>query len=168
MEVSYSRLHNWHHDDYEIAKEDIRRQVGDISESQVFGSQVLCAIYIRPARNPKTGIEYTDKQQAEDIAQGKAMLVLQVGPSAFGGSDADPGWIEDMYGKWGAPKVGDWLWARSNSGEPLQMAGEGAERLKYEDRRGELQNSYPFDGWPCRVLSDEAFIGRVAKPHQVV
>lgn len=165
MEVTYSRLHNWHHDDYEIAKQDILRQVGDISESQVFGRQVLCAIYIRPARNTKTGIEYTDKQQAEDIAQGKSMLVLQLGPSAFAG---EPEEIEAMYGPNGAPKIGDWLWARSNVGESLQMAGEGSERVTYEDRRGEVQKSYPFDGWPCRVLSDETFIGRVAKPHQVV
>lgn len=165
MEVSYSRLHNWHHDDYQIAKEHIWRQIGDISESQVFGRQVLCAIYIRPTRNPKTGLEYTEKQQAEDIAQGKSMLVLQLGPDAFQGDEA---YQKAMFGEWGPPKVGDWLWARSNVGEPLQMAGEGAERITHEDRRGEKQNSYPFDGWPCRVLADESFIGRVAKPHQVV
>jgi hypothetical protein len=165
MEVTYSRLHNWHHDDYAIAKADIWAQVGDISESMIFGRQVLCAIYIRPARNPKTGIEYTDKQQAEDIAQGKAMMVLQLGPSAFDGS---PDELLAMFGPAGPPKVGDWLWARSNVGEPLQMAGEGAGRITYKDRRDETQNSYPFDGWPCRVLSDESFIGRVAKPHQVV
>lgn len=165
MEVSYSRLHNWHHDDYEIAKADVHRQLGDITESQVFGRQVLCAIYIRPTRNPKTGLEYTEKQQAEDIAQGKSMLILQLGPDAFQGDEA---YIKAMFGKWGPPKIGDWLWARSNVGESLQMAGEGAVRLQHEDRRGEKQNSYPFDGWPCRVLSDESFIGRVAKPHQVV
>ena len=165
MEVSYARLHSWHHDDYEIAKEHIRRQMGDFSESQVFGRQVLAAIYIRPSRNPATGIEYTEKQQAEDIAQGKSMLVMQLGPDAFKGDDE---YLMAMFGEWGPPKVGDWLWARSGTGEPVHICGEGAERVVHADRRGEQQNSYPFDGWPCRVLEDSSFIGRVAKPHQVV
>jgi hypothetical protein len=165
MEVTYSRLHNWHHDDYEIAKEHIWRQLGDISESLVFGRQVLCAIYIRPAFNPGNKLTYTDHQQAEDIAQGKSMLVLQLGPDAFQGDDD---YVASMFGKWGPPKVGDWLWARAGTGEQLQMQGEGAERVTYQDRHGDDQKSYPFDGWPCRVLQDDSFIGRVAKPHQVV
>lgn len=164
-EVSYSRLHSWHHDDYRVAREHILQQVGDITESQVFGRQVLCAIYIRPARNPINGLEYTDKQQAEDIAQGKSMLILQLGPDAFQG---DESYQKSMFGDFGAPKVGEWLWARSNSGEPVHIAGEGAMRVTYMDRRQEIQNAYPFEGWPCRVLHDESFIGRVAKPHQVV
>lgn len=167
-EASYSRLHSWHHDDYQVAKDHIMRQIGDFSDSQVFGSQVLCAIYIRPARNPLNGLEYTDKQQAEDIAQGKSMLILQLGPNAFGGPDADGTYLKSMFGDYGAPKVGEWLWARSNSGEPVHISGEGAERVTYLSRQKDECNAYPFEGWPCRVLHDESFIGRVAKPHQVV
>jgi hypothetical protein len=165
MEVSYSNLHRWHHDDYEVAKADIWRQLGDITESQVFGRNVLAAIYIRPAFNEANKLAYTEKQQAEDIAQGKSLMILQLGPDAFRGDDE---YVESMFGKWGPPKVGDWLWARAGTGEPLQMCGEGSVRVKYQDRRFEEQNSYPFDGWPCRVLHDDSFIGRVAKPHQVV
>lgn len=165
MDVSYSNLHKWHHSDYEVVKQHIWAQLGDISESQVFGRQVLCALYIRPGRNPVTGIEFTEKAQAEDIAQGKSMLVLQLGPDAFCGTDD---YQRSMFGDWGAPKVGDWLWSRSAVGEPLHMQGEGAVRIMHDDRRAEAQKSYPFDGWPCRVLSDESFIGRVAKPHQIV
>ena len=164
-EVTYSRLHKWHHDDYGIAKQDILRQVGDISECEVFGRQVLCAVYIRPAFNPNNKLTYTEKQQAEDIAQGKAVLVLKLGPSAF---DGDEDYLRSMFKDGIAPKPGDWLFARAAAGEPMQISGEGAERVEYEDRRDERQKSYPFDGWPCRVISDESFIGRVDKPHQVV
>jgi hypothetical protein len=166
MEVSYSRLHNWHHDDYDLVKEHIHRQIGDLSQNRLFGRQVLCAIYIRPQRNPKTGIEYTDKAQAEDIAQGKTMLILQTGPSAFTG---DPELLQEMYGPEGPPQIGDWVFARANVGESMHICLDGAEIVTYRDRRDEERNSYCFErGWPCRVLTDNTLIGQTAKPHQVV
>ena len=165
MEVTYSRLHNWHHDDYDLVTQHIKDQIGNLAETRLFGRQVLCAIYIRPQMNPKTGIVYTDKQQAEDIAQGKTMQIIQIGPSAFRGSPEE---LLAMFGEEGPPRVGDWIWARSNVGEPCHLCLDGARRIVHEDRRGDEQNSYCFDGWPCRVLSDETLIGMVAKPHQVV
>ncbi len=70
---------------------------------------MLLAIYIRPVLNPATGIYSTEEQQNEDIAQGKTMMVLQCGPSAFKGDDD---WLMQTYGDRGPPKVGDWVWAR--------------------------------------------------------
>ena len=166
MEVSYSRLHNWHHDDYETVKEHIYTQIGNLAEHRLFGRQVLCAVYIRPQRNPNTGLEYTDRQQAEDITQGKTMLIIQVGPSAFTGEES---YLLDTYGPDGPPKVGDWVYSRANVGEPIHMCLEGAQRVTHKDRRDEIHDSYCFhDGWPCRVLLDDSLLGQTGKPHHVV
>lgn len=165
MASDYSRLHKWHHDDYEVAKRDIAAQIGDIDECEIFGRQVLVAVYIRPAYNPNNGITYTEVQQKEDIAQGKAVLVLKLGPDAFSG---DESYLKSMFGENGPPKPGDWLFVRSAVGEPMQICGEGADRAMYRDKLNREHEAYPFEGWPCRVISDESFIGRVAKPHQVV
>ena len=162
--VTYDHLHRWHHDDYAVAHEHILRQLGDISESMVFGRQVLCAVYVRPGRT-RAGLEFTGDKQNEDIHSGKTMMVLQLGPSAFSG-DAD--YLHAMYGAYGPPKPGDWVAARANVGEAISIQGEDAERVKHEDRRGDLQDTYPWEGWPCRIVQDESLLMRVNKPHQVV
>ncbi len=162
--VTYDHLHRWHHDDYAVAREHIFRQLGDISESMVFGHQVLCAVYVRPGRT-RSGLEFTEDKQNEDIHVGKTMMIVQLGPSAFKG---DPGYLADTYGESGPPKIGDWVAARSNAGEAMSMQGENAERVRHEDRRRDLQTTYPWDGWPCRIINDDALLMRVAKPHQVV
>lgn len=167
-EINYPGLHAWHHDDYELAKRDIFRQVGDISESCVFGRQILCAIYIRPIYNPIRKLHHTPQSQNEDIAQGRALMILQLGPSAFKGDDE---YLLDMYGEHGAPKVGDWVWARANMGEQFHLCGEGAEQVTFINPNrpnSDPLDSYPWMGWPCRVLADETLIGRAAKPHHVV
>lgn len=165
MSMGFTRLHNWHHENYEIAKQDIAVQMGDISTEEIFGRQVLCAVYVRPLMNPKSGLTVTEKQQAEDVHQGKVMLVLKCGPSAFQG---EAEYVEATYGPKGAPKPGDWLWSRATAGDTQSIAGEGAVQVRYEDRHGEKHDAYGFQGWPCRVLSDEDFIGRTATPHSVV
>ena len=167
MEVTYCRLHDWHHDDYDTVREHIYTQVGDLSSIRLFGRQVLCAIYIRPLMNPKTKLQYTGKQQSEDIAQGKTLMILKVGPDAFTGDD---GYVASMYGPHGAPQVNDWVFARANTGEPMHVCLDGAQVVTHTDRRGEGQPSYEAftNGWPCRVLLDDSIIGAIAKPHQVV
>ena len=44
------------------------------------------------------------------------------------------------------------------------------EPVMYEDRHGDKQRMYGAweQGWPCRVVLDDNFIGRVTNPHSVV
>lgn len=162
-----SYLHGWHHDDYAVAKQHIAQQLGDYdNEVKVFGRQVLCAVYIRPTLNPRTGVHATDKHQQEDIWQGKVLLVLKCGPDAFQG---DAGYVTAMFGgPDDVPKPGDWLMANANTGLSLNVRGEGGTRVVERNRRDEEEKLYPFDGWACRIVPDDLFIGAVLKPHVVV
>lgn len=81
--------------------EEIRKAVGDLSDFELFGNQVLLGIYKRPEKT-KSGLYLADTTRKEDEYQGKAGLVLALGPSAFV-SDAH----YDFRGQ--SVKVGDWV-----------------------------------------------------------
>ena len=167
MALTYTVLHKYRHNDYELAKDHIRRQLGDISDFELFGKEVLVAVYVRPLRNENSGLTISDNIQKEDAIQGKIVLVLKAGPSAFGAMD-DISFREAQYG--GAPpKPGDWLMVRAAAGEPISYYGPNAEEVKTENRRGEMEKLYCWDGgWPCRIIDDSNFVGRVTEPHSVV
>ena len=163
-----SYLLDWHHDDYELVKKHIWQQLGDFSrEIEIWGRQVLIAVYIRPLVRPGSMIQATEKQQLEDQYQGKVGMVVALGPEAFKG---DPGWIAGQFGKGvEPPKPGDWLYLSANDGMPLQVAGTGAVRVMGTlPHRREEEALYPWAGWNCRVVRDDLFIGRVKAPHMVV
>ena len=162
--VGPSRHHRQFYSDYEVAKQFIHQAIGDISEMEVFGRTVLCAIFCRPNVTP-AGVYLTTKEVKEDQWQHKAVLVLKCGPSAFTG---DASYIEATYGAGGAPKPGDWLFARPEAGVQMNCEGERASRPQGVDHRGEPMDIFDWDGWPCRVIPDDDFIGRVAKPQSVV
>lgn len=163
--MSYTQLHKHHHADYTVAQEHIRRQIGNL-DLELFGRDVLVAQYVRPLENPKTGWTTTGAKQREDAIQGKIVMVVALGPSAFDGDDA---YKAATFGPGGPPKVGDWLMTRATDGHPTNICGEDAEVVKYEDRHGERHNAYDWEsGWPCRVINDENFMGRVLNPHSVV
>lgn len=79
----------------------IRDQVGDLRGFELFGNQVLLGVYKRPEKT-KSGIILTETTRQEDEYQGKAAMVLALGPSAFV-SDAH----YDFRGQ--SVKVGDWV-----------------------------------------------------------
>lgn len=160
-----SALHKWGHEDYEVAKEHIWRQIGKLDELEIFGRQVLVAVYTRPAFNARTKMHHTEADQRKDWYEGKVGLVLAMGPDAFTGDDS---YIKQTYGKAGAPVVGQWLFQNANTGIQFSICNDGAERVKYEDRHGEPHALYPGDGWPVRIVSDDGFLGRIVKPHSVV
>lgn len=165
------RLHRRLYDDYETAKAHIHQAIGDISEIEIFGRDVLVAVFCRPntitVRKPDGSqgmIWQPVKEIKEDWWQGKAVLVLKCGPDAFRG---DQSYLDARYdGK--PPGPGDWLFARADSGVQLSIEGEGASRPQGVDSRGQPFDLFEWPGWPCRVVPDERFFGRVAKPHQVV
>jgi hypothetical protein len=163
--TSYTRLHNHGHGDYELAKEHIHQMLGNIDEMELFGRQVLVAVYIRPQRNPVTGVYITQKEQTEDIHQGKAVLILKMGPDACKGDD---GYVEATYGPNGPMKSGEWVFLAQQSGFPISLQGDGASRPQGPDFRGDMIDLYEWDGWPCRIVPDDMFIGRISNPTSVV
>lgn len=61
----------------------IRKRIGTALDGMtIFGNQVLIAVYERP-KVTKSGIHLADQTIQEDQWQGKAGLVLALGPSAF-------------------------------------------------------------------------------------
>lgn len=159
-----TKLHNWHHDNYDEAKLQILQAIGSTDDLEIFGKTVLVAPYIRPEKTA-TGLFMTKKQQSEDIYQGKAVLIVKCGPDAFNG---DASWLAANFGDRKPPEPGDWCFLRADSGFDVSLCGDGAQRVKGKDSVGRAIDVYDWDGWPCRIVSDEHFIGRLNKPHQLV
>lgn len=159
------RHHQAFYNDYEVCKAHILQAIGDYSTLDLFGRQVLVAVYCRPNVTPG-GIMLPEKDQKEDWWQTKTVLVLKMGPDAFHGKES---FHNATYGRGiPAPGVGDWLFANANAGIQLSLRFEGASRPQGLDRNGNPMDLFVGDGWPCRIMDDTNFIGRVAKPHNVV
>ena len=97
-------------------REELLAKVGDTSGVEVFGNDVLVALYMRPEKT-KGGVILSSKHLDEDRYQSKIGLIVSVGPSAF---------QEDDEGKWfGGRKfeVGDWVLFRPSDGWNLTVKG---------------------------------------------
>jgi co-chaperonin GroES (HSP10) len=90
-------------------KKEIWDAIGDISEFEVFGNEVLVAIYIRPQKT-SSGIFLTDNYRDEDKWQGKMGLVLKKGATSL----VDP---TDKV------EVNDWVLFRPSDGWGLTVNG---------------------------------------------
>ena len=160
-----STLLKHHHEDYDQCKKEILEALGDLSPDDIFGRKVMVAVYVRPEVNPKTGWVSTMATLKEDWWQGKAVMIVKMGPDAFNG---DAGYLKAMFGDKPPPAVGDWLIMNAASGFQFTARGDGGRRPRGKDRRGEMVDLYDWDGWPCRLLNDDEFVMRVGKPHTVV
>lgn len=168
-----SQLHKPGYADYSVAEADIRKAVGDVSKEDIWSRQVLVGVYVRP--NTVVGKEgkitwIPTSAQEEDIWQGKALLVLKMGPGAFKG---DKSYLEATFprgpdGELNLPKEGDWLFARPNDGVAMSIMGEGAARPQGVDHQGKPVDKFEWDGWPCRILQDDSFFGKMSVPHAIV
>lgn len=166
MVANMTVLHGWHHDDYDTAKRDIMRQLGDIRGHRLFGRQVMLAVYTRPGDMTASGLTRgRPSEQLNDWWEGKASLIISIGPSAFSGT---PGYLEATYPDGVAPKVGDWVITNANAGIQMNVEGEGGERVKYQDRHGDWHDTYPERGWPCRVVMDDSILMTTDAPAGVV
>lgn len=94
-------------------KDEIIRDVGDISEVEVMHNYILAGIWIRPEKT-KGGIILTQKTQDEDKYQGKTALVLKKGPTAF--VDGPDG---DFMGQ--NVEVGEWIVLRPGDGWQVKV-----------------------------------------------
>lgn len=165
-----TRHHRPFYDDYNVAKLHILQAVGDLTELDVFGRNVLCAVFCRPntrtvpmADGSKGAIYLPVKEIKEDWYQHKVVLILKAGPDAFVWDDPRP-----MFGDASPPKAGEWVFANANSGIQVNIMGEGASRPQTVDLRDEVMDLFEWDGWPCRIMSDENVLGRLEKPHSVI
>lgn len=111
-------------------------KIGDLSTVEIPGNQVLLAIYERPATT-KSGIHLPDKYREEDRYQGKAMLVVGMGPLAF-----DEGYRKN-HGEVTA-SVGDWVVIRPSDGWPVTV-----------------------NGVLCRMVADETIKMKIDRPDRV-
>ena len=93
----------------------IMKNLGDYSGVELFGNQVLVAVYIRPQKT-KSGIYITDKMVDEDRFQGKVGLLVVAGPQAFTASSDE--WFENVE-----VNPGDWLVFRPSDGWSINVNG---------------------------------------------
>ena len=128
--------------DHEVNPKDaLLERVGDLSEVEIFGNDVLVAIYQRPNRT-KSGLYLTDDTVGEDRWQSKVGLVLKVGPTAYIN--------EDDGTKFRDVKEGDWVVLRPSDGYPVQFSSQSAKTSR--------------DVVPCRIVSDIHIRCRVSHP----
>jgi len=125
-------------------REEILRKVGDLSGVDVFGGDVLCAIYKRPERT-KSGIILADSTRDEDRFQGKVFLVLKLGPTAY---------LDDEGNKFRDIKEGDWIVARASDGWACTL----------NSANGSTTRDSAID---CRIITDINIRLRVSSPDAI-
>jgi len=113
-------------------RQDIYSKIGMVSLGVLSGfdllrNDVLLGIYERPQRT-KSGIELPDKYRDEDLHQGKAALVLMLGPTAFA-SDAHAN-FDDPRRKVGP---GDWVSIWVNDGRQININGQACRIVRDQD-----------------------------------
>lgn len=118
--------------------EDIREKIGSLDGIQIMFNHVLVGIYKRPEKT-RSGIILADATRDEDIYQGKAALVLKVGPTAFV-DDPNNGAI--FHGQ--AVKPGDWIIFRPSDGWPVS-----------------------YNQQPCRMLQDVHVRAIISSPDSI-
>ena len=166
-----TRHHRQDFDDYEVAKTHIFQMLGDIYGPEglvLIGKEVCVAVFVRPNcyRISEDKIFFRPiTEQKEDWWQHKVALIVATGPSAFLG---DESYMQAQFGEYGPPKVGDWVFCNASSGLQISLCGDGASRPQGVDNMGRTIDLYEWDGWPCRLISDDLFLGRIGKPQQIV
>ena len=111
----------------------ITDKIGDLSNIDLFYNKILVGIYIRPEKTAG-GIIYTDETREEDRFQGKAGLVLKIGPTAF----KDEGSVQ-FYGQ--KVQVGDWIVFRPSNG--LKMKINSIDCVYLQDVHVEMRVDRP-------------------------
>jgi co-chaperonin GroES (HSP10) len=82
-------------------KENLIKELGDLSGIEIFNNKILVAVYIRPDKT-KSGIILPNQTTDEDRYQSKVGLIVKKGPTAF--NDPTEEWFKDIEFN-----VGDWV-----------------------------------------------------------
>jgi co-chaperonin GroES (HSP10) len=128
------------HDDID-PKQAILDRAGDLSGVEIFGSDVLVALYIPPTTT-KSGIILSDATRDESRWQGKVGLILKLGPTAYVSEEGER--FRDI-------KENDWVVFRPSDGYPLQI-----NTMKSRISKDNIVE--------CRVVTDIHIRARVAHP----
>ena len=115
----------------------IWKEIGDISKLEVFNTQVLVAVYIRPEKT-KGGIILTDRNRDEDRHQSKVGMILKMGHKAF----VDP---KEQWFAGASFSVGDWIVFRPSDGWGIGVNGYYCRML--EDVSVKMRIPHPDAVW---------------------
>lgn len=96
--------------------EQLLKELGDISRFEVFNDRVLVAVYERPEKTAG-GILLTSNARKEDQFQGKAALIVKLGPIANEVATGRP-----------PLNVGDWVAVNPSDGWSMNV-GEIANKV---------------------------------------
>jgi hypothetical protein len=96
-------------------KDKILKEIGDISQFEIFGNNLLVAVYIRPEKT-KSGLYLTNQTTEEDRYQSKVGLLLAKGP--FACNSEDENWFGDK-----SFNLNDWLVFRPSDGWSITING---------------------------------------------
>ena len=125
-------------------KQAILDFVGDLSDVQIFGNQVLIGTYFRPKRTAG-GIIRVDDNLQEDMWQGKVGLVLKWGNAAYLDDDEYHFPEEDKV------KVGEWCVYFVGDTKSILVRGKGGKE----------------GGFPCRIVRDSSIRMRISDPTMI-
>lgn len=112
----------------------IHELLGDIDDVDVFNDRILLAIYERPEKTA-AGVFLTATSRAEDQFQGKAAMIVKMGPVAVLKAD-DRG---------GALNVGDWVAIRPSDGWPVRINRQMCRLVSEKDVH--LRLAMPDQAW---------------------
>jgi co-chaperonin GroES (HSP10) len=118
-------------------KDKLLKDIGDLSQIEIFNNQILCAVYIRPQKT-KSGIYLTDDTVAEDRNQSKVGLIVKMGDDAF----------QDDTGAWFHGKTfseNDWVVFRPSDGWSITVNNVLCRILEDINVRGRIQ--HPDQVW---------------------
>lgn len=125
-------------------KQALLNKVGDLSGVEVFGSDLLVALYTPPEKT-KSGLIISDRTREEFKFQGKVGLIIKMGSTAY---------LDDEGNKFRDISVGDWVSFRPSDGWPLQL--------------NTLKSRISQDGIvDCRVVTDVHIRIRVSHPDTI-
>jgi co-chaperonin GroES (HSP10) len=124
-------------------KQALLDRVGDLSGIEVFGSDVVVAVYMRPERT-RAGIILTDNMRSEDAFQGKVGLIVKMGPTAY---------CDETGNKFRDINVGDWAVFRASDGFPVTLTASNSVSTK--------------DAIICRIINDINIRMTVSSPDAI-
>ena len=126
-------------------KQEILERVGDISDVEIFGNDILVALYVRPEKT-RGGILLSDQTREEDKFQGKCGLILKLGPTAY--LDEDGNRFRDI-------SEGDFVVFRPSDGWPVTL---NSKKDGLTSKEAAI---------PCRVITDINIRMRVLSPDAI-
>ena len=118
-------------------KQALLKELGDISQFEIFNNQILCAVYIRPKKT-KSGIYLSDQTTDEDRYQSKVGLIIKMGPQAF--VDETNSWFSGNEAN-----VDDWIVFRPSDGWSITVNNVLCRILDDTSVRGRIK--HPDNVW---------------------